>query len=146
MIICSIYWKPEIGRGSKTYSQFEYTGRVFMSPRKRIGFLLGRFSTQLSTWWNTEPAKKWNKNQLWPLQTKKKSEIHTNLTRRRKQQTFPDSLSLNFWRRSARLCPPFLIEIVITTGVTRKTQGKHKKETCLLRWTVEDSEKTFSKW
>ena len=26
MVTSNIYWKPEIGKGSKTYSQLEYTG------------------------------------------------------------------------------------------------------------------------
>ena len=72
------------------------------SQPRRIRYPLGLFTTQVGIrggWWSAGPVK--NIQHIWRLQTKKLSGTFQNLTRRMRQQTSPDSLLLNLWRRYA---------------------------------------------
>ena len=94
--------KPKIGRGSKFYSQRKWTGSVSSSQTRRMGFTLGKLSTQVrlySEWWNTGLAT--NKHYQWLFQIKKQSDFFLSLIRRNRLQSSLDILYLNLWKRSA---------------------------------------------
>ena len=58
-VISNVYWKPEIGKSSKT-SQQKYTSNVYPSEPRWMGFPLGTFPTQVglsSGWWSIGPVK-----------------------------------------------------------------------------------------
>ena len=59
-VTSNIYRKPEIGKGSKTYFQLQYTGRVSPFQSRWMGFPVGTFPTQVGLfggWWSTGLAK-----------------------------------------------------------------------------------------
>ena len=90
---------PKLATAENLPSAWVYWSFMLVST-KANGFPLETFPTQdwlRGGWWSTGPAK--NIQHLWHLQIKKK----TRHVRRMQEQTSPDSLLLNLWRRSSYL-------------------------------------------